>query len=261
MNEDGSIGSMGVGNTKRPPASIHWCFTYNNYSEEGKEKLLARLAPHKYVFQEEDEGTPHLQGYVAFAKKMRPLEYVGIPEIHWEKCRSPKNAIAYCSDEQKRKGEIWSNLPIQKPLKLITELRQWQQNTLELLEKEPDDRTIYWIWDEHGGTGKSVFAKYLCATKNAIILSGKGSDMKYGIISYIEKHGAAPDIIVIDIPRSNLNFLSYTGIEEIKNGCFFSPKYESGMCLFNCPHVVCFANERPVIEYMSEDRWKIKNIG
>lgn len=98
----------GIGNT-RIPSSRYWCFTWNNYDEKGVLQLLARLAREVFVFQEENEGTPHLQGYVCFAKKERPMEKVGIKEIHWEKCRSKEHSIAYCSDEKKRKGRIWSN--------------------------------------------------------------------------------------------------------------------------------------------------------
>jgi hypothetical protein len=98
----------------------------------------------------------------------------------------------------------------------------------------------------------------LVCKKKALVLSSKSADMKYGIVKYIEKHGHAPQIIIIDVPRSvDLNFLSYTGIEEVKNGCFFSPKYECDMVCFNSPHVIIFANEPPNALKCSADRWKV----
>jgi hypothetical protein len=84
--------------------------------------------------------------------------------------------------------------------------------------------------------------------------------MKYGIVKYIEKHGFAPTSVIIDIPRSRLDYVSYTAIEEIKNGCFFSTKYESDMVVFNSPHIICFANAYPETSQMSADRWKIYEI-
>ena len=92
------------------------------------------------------------------------------------------------------------------------------------------------------------------------LLSGKATDMKYGIIKYKEKNGVFPDIIIFDIPRSSQQFVSWAGIEEIKNGMFFSAKYESDMVVFDNPHVICFANEEPDYNKLSKDRWKVKKI-
>lgn len=66
---------------------------------------------------------------------------------------------------------------------------------------------------------------------------------------------------MIDIPRSvDIDFLSYTGIEEIKNGCFFCGKYESDMVIMPIPHIIIFSNEEPNVDKLSADRWDIKNI-
>jgi len=69
-----------------------------------------------------------------------------------------------------------------------------------------------------------------------------------------------PKVVIIDIPRTSESFVSYGGIEKIKDGCFFSGKYESGMVLYDNPHVICFANFPPVSETMSADRWHIVKI-
>lgn len=53
------------------------------------------------------------------------------------------------------------------------------------------------------------------------------------------------------------NYVSYEAIESVKDGIFFSGKYESGMTIFNQPHIICFANFAPDIGKMSSDRWKI----
>jgi len=140
-----------------------------------------------------------------------------------------------------------------KPLKLIEVLRPWQQTLLDFALEEPDDRTIHWVYEEIGNVDKSAFCKLLCASYGALICAGKTADMKF----QIAKAEVKPEIIIMDIPRSNVEYVSYTGIEEIKNGCFSSQKYESGMVIMNCPHVFIFANTPPNRAAMSADRWKV----
>jgi hypothetical protein len=50
-------------------------------------------------------------------------------------------------------------------------------------------------------------------------------------------------------------------MENVKDGLFFSTKYESGMVRYNPPHVIVFANVPPDVTKMSADRWVIKEIG
>jgi hypothetical protein len=66
--------------------------------------------------------------------------------------------------------------------------------------------------------------------------------------------------MVLDIPRSYYDYVSYTAIEKILDGLIFSGKYESNMCRFNVPWVVCFANAMPNIGEVSLDRWNIINL-
>jgi len=50
-------------------------------------------------------------------------------------------------------------------------------------------------------------------------------------------------------------------LESIKNGLFFSGKYESTQVVMNSPHLIIFANEPPDKSKMSADRWHIVRIG
>ena len=241
-----------------------WSFTLNNYNSSNIDDLLNTLNEHKYVFQEEtgEQGTPHLQGCVEFKEKLRPLSLNLPKEMHWTKTRNGKASIKYCCKEETRSGEIFTNIKLSKPIKVLKEdnLYDWQKEVIEMIKEEPDDRKCYWYWENKGNRGKSALIKLLCYKYGAIVLSNKASDMKYGIVKYIEKHGAYPEIILIDIPRTSLDYLSYTGLEEVKNGCFFSSKYECEMVIGNSPHLIIFANEGPNITKMSEDRWVIKEI-
>ncbi len=88
-------------------------------------------------------------------------------------------------------------------------------------------------------------------------MSGKSADMKNGIVQYIQKNEETPDIVLINVPRSSQEYVSYEGIESIKDMFFFSGKYEGGMVCGANPHVYIFANEPPPTEKLSADRWKI----
>ncbi len=95
----------------------------------------------------------------------------------------------------------------------------------------------------------------------AIIVGGKASDAGYAIQQYIEKNGEGPKIVILDVPRTkSAEYISYESIENIKNGCFFSGKYEGGMVRFNKPHIIVFANEPPESSRMSADRWNITQL-
>ena len=85
--------------------------------------------------------------------------------------------------------------------------------------------------------------------------------MKNQIVEYKNTVGRCPKIIFIDIPRQNLNYVSWGDIEEIKNMMFYSGKYEGGMVVGNKPFVCIMTNDMPNLEMLSEDRWKIKTFG
>jgi len=259
MAPEGSDG----GNTKphRITASKAWCFTLNNYDDNDINQLIDVLALHKYFFAKEtgESGTPHLQGFVEFNKKCRPLEMIKNKKIHWEKMKGKiEQNIAYCSKEE---GTFFCKgfKPI-KPIKIITELYPFQKEVVNIINEEPNERTIYWFWEPNGNLGKSAVVKYLAVKHDALVLSGKSSDMKYLIIKYKEHYGRYPEIILLDFPRSSEGYISWTGIEEIKNGCFASTKYDCEMVIMNSPHIICFANFPVDTTIMSNDRWKIKRI-
>ena len=251
---------------KRCHASKQWTFTLNNYSEEDIEKIKEKFGSDgskKWMFAQETgaSGTPHLQGFVCFAKKRRPIEWVGIDAIHWEKMKGTvAQNIKYCTKEPGAKIHKSQGLRIPRPIEVIRELRGWQSAIENIVLKTPDDRTVYWFWESQGGIGKSALVRYLCVKHNAMICAGSAKDMKYMIVQEVENNGAAPDIVLFDIPRSKLGFLSYTGLEEIKNGCFASTKYESGMCITPHPHVICFANAPPEDGKLSNDRMYVREI-
>lgn len=256
-----------LGNTKQLSPAVHWLFTLNNYSQTDIEtiKTVCSKSSKICIFQEEigEEKTPHLQGYIAFKKKTRPLNlFMNLKRIHWEKDKGKSKE--YCLKENTRNGNRYifqkGKWVIEKRLKLIENFKPFQKKIIDLINEEPDDRTINWFYERIGAVGKTALCKYIVNNYPALIMSGKVNDMKNGILSYNKEMNSWPQVIIFDVPRTSLEYLNYSGIEEIKNGLFFSGKYEGGMCNFNSPHVLIFANERPQKEKMSLDRWNIVKI-
>lgn len=253
-----SKSTSSIGNKKQDTQSRYWCFTWNNYTEIETLQQILNAECTWYIFQEEtgENGTPHLQGTVYLQKTQRLTSLKKLcPAIHWEKTRSVKASIEYCTKYQSRTGKVYSKgIDIPRQPK-CPEVYGWQLQVLEILKDEPDNRTIHWFYDEYGGVGKSALTKYLYLKHNAVVVSGKANDMFHML-------SKAKDIkvVVIDIPRSANGFISYGGIEAIKNGIVFSGKYDSTTLCFDTPHVICFANEPPDTTKFSEDRWHIVNI-
>ena len=222
-------------------------------------------ACYNYVIGKEiapETGTPHLQGYVTSGSrgdKWRWSELKLCKEIHWEKRKFPEHYnIKYCMKD----GDFTiRGLKLPRELKLITPSYSWEQEILEIINKEPDDRTIYWYWSREGNMGKTCFCKYLTVTHGAIPLAGKGADVRNGIVEYTKKNGETPDLCVFPIPRSyDTTYLSYEALENIKDMYFYSGKYEGAAICGPSPHLIVFANEPPHLEKCSADRWAVVEI-
>lgn len=250
--------SMSEMTLKRVSPSKSWCFTHNNWNVDQLDQLVQTFVKcdMSYIIGREigECGTPHLQGFVHSKKvKFRPIEKFKLDfSPHWEKCKGTFDQnVTYCSKE----GDFLTNIDMEEPLD-CEEPYGWQLQVMDIIKDKPDKRTIHWFWEPNGNVGKSELVRYLVIKHDAIVCAGKAADMKYQITQMKKK----PKLVIFDIPRVNLDYISYTGIEEIKNGVFASQKYESGMCVMNRPHVVIFANSEPRIHAMSSDRWHIVEI-
>ncbi len=259
------------GNTKPPPPhsnpARHWVFTLFNYNEVDIDNICSNAHVELYAMGEETcptSGRRHLQGYLKLKKKGRVLGLFKNKTIHWEisrdKANNYKKAILYTYKEKSAENRHWSNFKMPKLLKLLREdeLYDWEKNILEIISTEPDDRTIHIVYGPTGINGKSTFCKYLHKKHGAFPLLGSANDMKNILIEYTLKMGKPfPEVILIDVPRSKLKYISWAGIEEIKNGFFMCGKYHGGIICENAPHVFVFCNELPCPTLLSLDRWHI----
>lgn len=150
----------------------------------------------------------------------------------------------------------------QNLLWLRNNMKPWQAQITSLVTERADYRSIYWVHEPVGNTGKSYLAKYLHYFHGAIMTGGSVADMKHAISRWKQITGHFPVTIIFDVARSDrIKPAGYKGIEEIKNAIFFSGKYQSGMVAScNPPNIVIFANQAPRRGCMSSDRWVVYKI-
>lgn len=267
------IGENGNTEIHSPPTKkqstqyLSLCFTYNNYPIGAIETIETTFRQFKktkkFVFQEEvcpKTGTPHLQGAIWFASKTRHEELKLDKKVHWEKMRNSDASEKYC---QKSETSLAGSKPhvygFPKPLKIIEALYPWQKEIEDLFKTEPDDRKVYWFWEEFGNVGKSAFVKYMVVKHGCLFCDGgKKSDL---INLVFNNDMDNCKCIIWDIPRSAKGHVSYSTLESIKNGLICNTKYETGVKAFNAPHIFVFANFPPDdVSQLSADRWVIKQI-
>jgi hypothetical protein len=138
---------------------------------------------------------------------------------------------------------------LKKNAELVT-LKEWQKKAIEILLSQ-NDREIMFIVDMEGGQGKSFLTDYLIAKENAIAFdNGKSTDIKYGY--------KGQRLVIFDLCRCEADFINYGVIENIKNGRFFSSKYECEQKIFlEKPKVVVMMNNLPEMTKLSKDRYMI----
>lgn len=274
--QNSSNSSEGMGNTKPSPAPTkvkqiapakRWCFTVNNYDFETVKELSSKVPEicDVYIVAKEvgSSETPHLQGYVEFKTKCRPRNvFDNANKFHWEKAKGNRASnFLYCGKD----GDLLMSArhKVKREVRTLKEdqLRTWQTDIISMLKQEPDDRTIWWYWSKDGNVGKTTFCKYLTLKFGAIPLAGKGADVRNGIVEFHKIHNDTPEVVLFPIPRSyNTDYVSYEGLENIKDMYFYSGKYEGGAICGNPPHLIVFANEPPKLDKMSADRWQVREI-
>lgn len=268
MRSNRSNSSKSFGNTNetlsgkksQDSPSCHWNFTLNNWTvpEYSEFESWCKAECDIYIIGKEkgEEGTPHLQGYFKLKKKQRLTSLKKVNKrAHYEKARDAQKSFDYCMKD----GDFVTNKKMHRKIKFPNFDLKWEIDILNLISSEPDDRTIYWLWSENGSVGKTTFVKYLCLEKGCRVLPEKKNDAYHAICELL-KNDIFFDSFIFDIPRSSLDYINYGVIEKVKDGCFYSGKYEGGQCIYPCPHVICFANELPDESAMSKDRWVIINI-
>lgn len=221
---------------------------------------------------------PHWQVYFEIATRIGMYFIIytvlGHDNFHLEKAKSTTSAsiaYVYAVDKPHEAGFVVYNKNAAVPERYNDRAvkfwrnftpRPFQRDILKLTTEEPDRRKIYYFYESEGNTGKSVLIEYLHIFHGAVVTGGNSADMKYAIERWSQITGAYPVFICVDVARSEqLTKESYKAIEAIKNGLFFTGKYESTMThSFVKPHVLIFSNSKPERKNFSHDRWKVFTI-
>jgi hypothetical protein len=241
-----------------------------------------------YAFQLEmapNTGRLHWQGWARNmnAKTFKQWQLL-LPGAHIEqqKARFTKAATDYCCKENTRAkaadvaalgwpveeiGPHVKGIVLERP-KVMSVLNDqnmypWQRAVVGWYDSPIHPRTIHWMFEAEGNTGKSALVKHLCLQGKTLVVDGAAADVACGVARWINPEKGEPKelrLVVWDVPRCNMGHVSYASIEKIKNGCFFSGKYESGMVMMNTPHVLIVANQPPDFAKLSRDRWVIYTI-
>lgn len=252
-------------NEGKIPSVEHW-IEFNKYSQH-------------WVFQKEKcptSGRDHYQGRMKFEKGVTKetiltmcaqafdeeiAQFLTVsPESN--KSRAQGGLSFYCLKDETRAEGPWSDKPVQyqykgEDLECMKTPFPWQKKVLDMIDSEPDDRTINWIYDEKGNHGRSKLVKYLLWKKKAArVPMGTATQLKTNICKQ-GKHRC----YLVDIPRKRRHDKRIedivSAIEEVKNGSVRSAMYGANDKIFmDPPHVFIFSNQYPPFEHCSGDRWK-----
>lgn len=215
---------------RSPAASVEYCKKSGDFTEKGSMQVAGRRS-------DLDEFKEDAKTGILTLKEVREKH----SSVY---AKYPRFVIEYLQDHYPVK-EIEAHA-----------LRPWQADLVERLRREPDDRSIVFIVDPTGNSGKTWFSQHIAKTfdKVQILPPSKRNDMAYALDPTIR-------ILFLDAPRSKQGeYIQYDFLEDVKNGYVFSPKYESRVKTLKRVHVVVLMNEQPDMEKLSQDRYVIINI-
>lgn len=270
MSSNSSISSVEEGNTKPPQPTnkkqispaIRWCFTLNNYTEEECSSIVPILDQNcKYAIVGKEvgaQGTPHLQGYLEFNTKKRPLSVFDNKRFHFEKAKGNRESnYNYC----KKDLNIFYLKGFPKPPTTIarSQFYPWQEEIVKIFEQPCpwDDRTIYWRYGDVN-IGKTQFAKWLCVHLNACVIGGEKKHM----LAQVQNQVSNIYIVLLSYGDEKV---SYRAIEQIKDGLFSSSFGcdNNSMEVRDAPHILIIGNEPPDYNdrHFHPTKYDVKEIG
>lgn len=260
--------------------SFTWCKpSFKNWTDDEfstfheliKSEFDQKFPKSKYVFQLERAPTTsllHYQGHINLKVKKRLAEFLKevqptLPGIHVSPSSKAGETDAefYCMKEETRVSGPYADKDFIFPdYSDISAPSGWQLEAQAILTGPPQKRTIYWIWEEVGCTGKSDFTTYMELNHRIIGLGlSTALDNFYAVSENVARG------YIFDIPRSLPKRFDwaevYMSLEKIKDRNFLSTKYKPKKVILPViPHVMVFSNQPPDLTQLSRDRWRVLKI-
>ena len=149
----------------------------------------------------------------------------------------------------------------------------WQEFlNKKIINLEPDDRTVDWIIDPIGNTGKSSFARAYVSEipTDGILMKIDNLDrMELTLIKKIEeyrrKYYKDPKVIFFDFPRASdpTKIVAATALmEDAKSGHLettFGGNHKE--IEISDVHIIVLSNNAPDLSVLSVDRWRLWRLG
>jgi len=214
----------------------------------------------KYLGKEDPENAdllekPSLVGAVFACKtKAEALQKWCAPDLH--------NASAILT--------VFENKPQGREARPLPDPYPWQAWLIDFVTNQrPDDRTVWWIHDPRGRSGKSRVTNWLAdqPDRHTITLKTIGNvrDFATNIVEELDA-GWTGRACIFDFSRQNEERQIYEQIEWLKDGRVTASKYKGGTRSLDPPHVIVTCNHLPMKRTpsgrltLTPDRWRILEI-
>jgi len=220
-------------------------------SEKGENKSFQETG-HKKTNEEKD-GIGKMREYIESGMSIG--EAVDLDEtMHLVADRHRYSLNLFEAEVEKRK--------IRADHKRVGDYYPYQQFIIDMIQEPAHPRHIHWFLDTLGGAGKSDFAKEITVLYNAfkgevIAPDKKMEDNAYFMAANTWKRQTT---IVIDFARWEAAKINWSIVENLKNGHFTVMKYAGKQFIKPRPHMIVFANEKPLNCTLSTDRIMLHTI-
>ena len=142
-------------------------------------------------------------------------------------------------------------------------LRPWQQALMKMITT-PSERAVFWIVGSKGNEGNSWFQGYLETFYGyARVVRLELSNNSLNILHALSKRPlSTTDIFLFNGTRATKDTSqNYSILENIKDGCAISSKYNSEIVKSKTPNtVIVFTNNHPDKKRLSADRGRVYSI-
>jgi len=189
----------------------------------------------------------------------RKLQLGEIVYKHAKECGIPEESLP---KEYKEAKDLYvknkQNIDVENVI-----LRPWQEGLLKYIK--PSNREVIWVIGRKGNEGKTWFQEFLASKFGwSRVICGMDIRMKKSSICHIlgKRSLMTTDIFLFDVGKARTeDNMNYELIEQIKNGRTLAGKFDSKELKFHTPNIiVVFSNEKPDVDQLSKDRWKIFQI-